>query len=171
MTRWLLTHLCPVYLSYKPYFFSQRSMFFSHDKLVNSTCSHNFLTKRTGRTQATIHMTSTQVCHSLGPFTHCRSRSRQSKQCSNSTFIYPSTEAAIYLATHNTRRYIIIIVGKIFEFSFLIKLFRDTNVAHIFYKSSQICDTHTNDDSYLGMEGVYEYNTQWKTYKTCVGGK
>jgi hypothetical protein len=43
---------------------------------------------------------------------------------------------------------------KIFESSFLTKLFGDTNVTHIFYKSSQTCHMHTNDDTYLGTEGV-----------------
>ena len=38
---------------------------------------------------------------------------------------------------------------------FLINLFGDTNVACIFYKSSQTYGTHTNGDSYLGIEGVY----------------
>ena len=42
----------------------------------------------------------------------------------------------------------------IFESSFLINLFGDTNIARIFYKSSQTCGTHTNNDSYLGTEGV-----------------
>jgi hypothetical protein len=46
------------------------------------------------------------------------------------------------------------IIGKIFESSFLINLFRDINIAYIFYKSSQTCDTHTNDDRYKGTERV-----------------
>jgi hypothetical protein len=37
---------------------------------------------------------------------------------------------------------------------FLINLFGDTNVARIFYKSSQSCDTHTDDDNLLGTEGI-----------------
>jgi hypothetical protein len=37
-----------VRLSYKPYFFSQRTVFFSHNKSVNSTFSRGFSAKRTG---------------------------------------------------------------------------------------------------------------------------
>ena len=54
----------------------------------------------------------------------------------------------------------------IFEYSFLINLFRDTNVARIFYKSSQTYGTHTNGDSYLGVEGV-EYKLNPKSIKEC----
>ena len=39
------------------------------------------------------------------------------------------------------------IIGKIFESSFLTNLFEDLNVAHILYKSSQICGMHTNNDA------------------------
>ena len=42
--------------------------------------------------------------------------------------------------------YIIDIIGKIFESSFLINLFGDTNVVRIFYKSSQTCGTETRND-------------------------
>jgi hypothetical protein len=45
-------------------------------------------------------------------------------------------------------------IGKIFESSFSINLFRDINVTRIFYKSSQTCDTYTKDDTYLETEGV-----------------
>lgn len=45
-------------------------------------------------------------------------------------------------------------IGKIFISSFLVILFRDTDIARIFYKSSQTCNTYTNDDSYLGTENV-----------------
>ena len=38
----------PVYLAYKPYFFSQRTVFFSHNKSTNSTFSHGLSAKRTG---------------------------------------------------------------------------------------------------------------------------
>jgi len=38
----------PVCLAYKPYFFSQRILFFSHNKSANSTFSHGLSTKRTG---------------------------------------------------------------------------------------------------------------------------
>ena len=38
-------------------------------------------------------------------------------------------------------------IGKIFGSSFLINIFRDTNVARIFYKSSQIYGTYTTGDS------------------------
>ena len=61
----------------------------------------------------------------------------------------------IYIKKYYYLWYIISIIGKIFESSFLINLFGDTNVARIFYKSSQTCGTHTNGDSYLGTEGVY----------------
>jgi hypothetical protein len=46
------------------------------------------------------------------------------------------------------------IIGKIFESSFLINLFGDTIIAHIFYKSSQTCSMHTNSDRYKGTDGV-----------------
>ena len=46
------------------------------------------------------------------------------------------------------------IIEKIFESSFLINLFGDTNIAYIFYKLSQTSGTHTNGDSYLGTERV-----------------
>ena len=36
------------------------------------------------------------------------------------------------------------IIRKIFESSFLTKLFGDTNVARIFYKSSQTCGMYVN---------------------------
>jgi hypothetical protein len=45
----------------------------------------------------------------------------------------------------------------IFESSILINLFTDTNVTRIFYKLSQTCGTHTNDDGYLGTERVASY--------------
>jgi len=35
-------------LAYKPYFFSQRTVFFSHNKSANSTFSHGLSAKRTG---------------------------------------------------------------------------------------------------------------------------
>jgi hypothetical protein len=38
------------------------------------------------------------------------------------------------------------IIGKIFESSFLINLFRNTNIARVFYKSSQTCGTETKSD-------------------------
>jgi len=38
----------PVRLVYKPYFFSQRTIFFSHNKLANSTFSHSLSAKQTG---------------------------------------------------------------------------------------------------------------------------
>jgi hypothetical protein len=53
---------------------------------------------------------------------------------------------------HNKQ--VIGIIGKIFESFFLTKLFEGTNVVCIFYKWSKTCGTHTNDDTYLGMEGV-----------------
>jgi hypothetical protein len=37
---------------------------------------------------------------------------------------------------------------------FLINLVEDKNVTLIFYKLSQTCATETNDDTYLGTEGV-----------------
>ena len=36
-------------LAYKPYFFSQRIIFFSHNKSANSTFSHDLSVKRTGQ--------------------------------------------------------------------------------------------------------------------------
>jgi hypothetical protein len=50
--------------------------------------------------------------------------------------------------------YIISIIGKVFESSFLINLFGDTNITRIFYKVSQTYGTHTNDDTYLETERV-----------------
>jgi len=41
-------YIRPVRLAYKPYFFSQRTVFFSHNKAVNSTFSHGLSAKRTG---------------------------------------------------------------------------------------------------------------------------
>jgi hypothetical protein len=41
-----------------------------------------------------------------------------------------------------------------FKSSFLTNLFGDTNVSCIFCKSSQTCDTKTQNDSYFGTEGV-----------------
>ena len=38
----------PIRLAYKPYFFSQRTVFFSHNKSANSTFSHGLSAKRTG---------------------------------------------------------------------------------------------------------------------------
>ena len=38
----------PVHLAYKSYFFSQRIIFFSHNKSANSTFSHGLSAKRTG---------------------------------------------------------------------------------------------------------------------------
>ena len=43
--------------------------------------------------------------------------------------------------------YIIDIIEKIFKCSFLINLFKDTNIARIFYKSSQTCGTETKSYS------------------------
>jgi hypothetical protein len=56
-------------------------------------------------------------------------------------------------------------IGKIFESSFLINLFGDTNIARIFYKSSQTCGTHTNGDRYKGAEEVYlcDFNNNFRT--------
>ena len=38
----------PVRLAYNPYFFSERIVFFSHNKSANSTFSHGLSAKRTG---------------------------------------------------------------------------------------------------------------------------
>jgi hypothetical protein len=48
------------------------------------------------------------------------------------------------------------IIGKIFDSSFLINLFRDTNIVRIFYESIQTCSMHTNGDSYLRTDGVQQ---------------
>ena len=45
-----------VRLAYKPYFFSQRIIFFSHNKSANSTFSHDLSAKRTGQ-KAICHIT------------------------------------------------------------------------------------------------------------------
>ena len=47
MTTWSRS-IRPVHLAYKPYFFSQRTVFFSHNKSANSTFSHGLSAKRTG---------------------------------------------------------------------------------------------------------------------------
>ena len=39
----------PVRLVYKPYFFSQRTIFFSHNKSANGTFSYGLSAKRTGQ--------------------------------------------------------------------------------------------------------------------------
>jgi len=44
----------PVRLAYKPYFFSQRTIFFSHNKLANSTFSHGLSAKRIGHCKTTV---------------------------------------------------------------------------------------------------------------------
>jgi len=38
----------PIRLSYEPYFFSERTVFFSHNKSENNTFQHGLSTKRTG---------------------------------------------------------------------------------------------------------------------------
>ena len=38
----------PVRLSYEPYYFSERTMFFTYNKSANNTFSHDFSAKRTG---------------------------------------------------------------------------------------------------------------------------
>ena len=42
-----VTNKRPVRLAYKPYFFNQQTIFFSHNKLANSTFSHDLSIKRT----------------------------------------------------------------------------------------------------------------------------
>jgi len=42
------THRRLIRLAYNPYFFGQRTVFFSHNKSVNSTFSHGLSAKRTG---------------------------------------------------------------------------------------------------------------------------
>jgi hypothetical protein len=37
----------PIRLSYKPYFFSERTVFFSHNKSANNTSNHGLSAKRT----------------------------------------------------------------------------------------------------------------------------
>ena len=46
--------LRPVRLAYKPYFFSQQTIFFSHNKLANSTFIHGFSAKRTWHLSAKV---------------------------------------------------------------------------------------------------------------------
>ena len=43
-SRWT-TNIGPVRLSYEPYYFSERTVFFSHNKSANSTFSHGFSAK------------------------------------------------------------------------------------------------------------------------------
>jgi len=50
-------------IAYKPYFFSQRTVFFSHNKSINSTFSHVLSTKRTDHSLVDI---SPQQSHALG---------------------------------------------------------------------------------------------------------
>ena len=47
-TRTLFFYARPVRLAYKPYFFSQRTVFFSQNKSANSTFSHGLSAKRIG---------------------------------------------------------------------------------------------------------------------------
>jgi len=46
-TSSLVWHSGPVRLSYEPYYFSERTVFFSHNKSANSTFSHGFSAKQT----------------------------------------------------------------------------------------------------------------------------
>ena len=49
----------PVRLAYKTYFFSQRTVFFSHNKSVNSIFSHGLSAKQTGHVSLGPHK---QIC-------------------------------------------------------------------------------------------------------------
>ena len=53
-------------------------------------------------------------------------------------------------------------IDRSFNLVFLINLFGYTNIARIFYQSSQICVTHIKEDNYLRMEGV-DVNISLKT--------
>ena len=44
----------PIHLSYETYFFSERILFFSHNKSANSTFSHGLSAKRTGPCYFTV---------------------------------------------------------------------------------------------------------------------
>jgi len=44
----------PVRLAYKPYFFGQRTVFFSHNKAANGTFSHDLSAKRTEYLHRTV---------------------------------------------------------------------------------------------------------------------
>ena len=52
----------PVRLSYEMYYFSERTMFFSHNKSVNSIFNHDFLSKRTGSMPMKWETTHTHAC-------------------------------------------------------------------------------------------------------------
>ena len=45
--HWRAPRLGPVRLSYESYYFSERTVFFSHDKSANNTFRHGFSAKRT----------------------------------------------------------------------------------------------------------------------------
>ena len=47
--RQILEDVRPARLAYKPYFFSQLTVFFSHNKSANNTFSHGLSAKRTGQ--------------------------------------------------------------------------------------------------------------------------
>jgi len=49
LQRWKIQAGNPVRLAYKSYYFSQRTVFFSHNKSANSTFSHDLSAKRTGQ--------------------------------------------------------------------------------------------------------------------------
>jgi hypothetical protein len=57
------------------------------------------------------------------------------------------------------------IIGKIFKSNFLINLFEDINVAHIFYKSNQTYGTHIKGDEYFRMEGGRWYADRRTGYR------
>ena len=57
--------LSPVHLAYKPYFFSQRTVFFSHNKSANSAFSHGLSAKRTGH----VHRQIGGHTHTIAPIT------------------------------------------------------------------------------------------------------
>ena len=77
----------PVRLAYKPYFFTQRTIFFSHNKSTNSTFSHGLSAKRTGQRSASLRFwrfvrTSVLLRWQKESLGHTREPRRSMKRCS-----------------------------------------------------------------------------------------
>jgi len=60
-TVWSIALFVWVCLAYKPYFFSQRTIFFSHTKSANSTFSHGLSAKQAQTNRATVFMACSEL--------------------------------------------------------------------------------------------------------------
>jgi hypothetical protein len=52
--------------------------------------------------------------------------------------------------------------------NFLTNLFEYINILYLFYKSSQTCDTETQNDTYFEIEGVGE---SWESKSCRLGNR